>query len=72
MKYILMLFTLLFFSCGSGEINFPQFDSWDTMSTINAPAGRRNHSAITANNSLIIWGGENASEVFDTGGVYTP
>jgi hypothetical protein len=39
------------------------------MSTVNAPDGRRFHTAVWTGNSMIVWGGNNGTQV-NTGGIY--
>jgi N-acetylneuraminic acid mutarotase len=36
----------------------PSTNSWTITSTINAPAGRENHTAVWTGNEMIVWGGE--------------
>jgi N-acetylneuraminic acid mutarotase len=45
-----------YFNTG-GRYN-PGTDSWTATSTINAPAGRYDHTAIWTDNEMIVWGGE--------------
>lgn len=46
-------------------------DHWVETTTTNAPAARRQHSAIWTGTNMIVWGGENGAVLAD-GGVYTP
>ena len=45
------------FPSASGRYS-PVTDSWTALSTANAPAGRRNHTAVWTGESMVIWGGE--------------
>ena len=51
-------------------------NTWTTMSTVGAPAGRAFHTAIwnTATNRMIVWGGNTlfSSGELNTGGMYDP
>ncbi|MFN7130515.1 MAG: Kelch repeat-containing protein, partial [Myxococcales bacterium] len=49
-----------------------QFNVWSGMSPTGAPTGRMNHTAVWAGNRMVVWGGENASGVLGTGGLYDP
>ena len=65
-------------SLKTGSRYNPSTDSWTTISTTNAPAARRYHSAVWTGREMIVWGGDNG-EVFDPftsyfndGGKYNP
>src|SRR2546428_3432666 len=47
-------------------------DTWTATSTTNAPAARRNHTAVWTGTEMIVWGGENGSSFLNTGGRYNP
>ncbi|OGF65014.1 MAG: hypothetical protein A2Y62_14410, partial [Candidatus Fischerbacteria bacterium RBG_13_37_8] len=68
---------------GSGSTNYfksggrynPASDSWIATSTVNAPNGRRNHSAVWTGGEMIVWGGfyqDSSSHYVNTGGRYNP
>ena len=57
----------IFFNTG-GRYN-PSTDNWVTTSTVNAPSGRRDHTAVWSGSEMIIWGGYNGSDL-STGGRY--
>ena len=45
---------------------------WSTMSTVNAPAARSLHTAVTTGSQMIVWGGKGASSDFlGDGGIYS-
>lgn len=52
----------------------PVSNTWQPISTINAPSARRFHSAIWTGTEMIIWGGEagNSGPTFNNGGRYNP
>src|SRR5205814_8237852 len=41
-------------------------------STANAPDGRQLHTAVWTGSEMIVWGGYNGSNYFNTGGRYNP
>jgi N-acetylneuraminic acid mutarotase len=49
-------------------------DTWQAVSTINAPSGRSGHTAVWTGNEMIVWGGiDNGSGIsLNTGGRYNP
>src|SRR5207253_3025481 len=47
-------------------------DTWTPTSLINAPAARLNHTAVWTGSEMIVWGGGDGSNVFNTGGRYNP
>ena len=46
-------------------------DTW-TASTTGAPAGRYHHTAVWTGSEMIVWGGQDPSGYFHTGGRYDP
>ena len=51
----------------------PNTNQWTAISTVNAPAARRNHFAVWTGTEMIIWGGQNnQGEYFNTGARYNP
>jgi N-acetylneuraminic acid mutarotase len=46
-------------------------DTW-APSSMNAPIGRANHTAVWTGSEMIVWGGENLLAIFGTGGRYDP
>src|SRR4029077_3577878 len=48
----------------------PETDSWVATSTTNAPTPRFYHTAAWAGIEMIVWGGANDTEFFNTGGRY--
>ena len=50
----------------------PSTNSWIPTSTINAPAARTAHTAVSTGSEMIVWGGSNGFDgnVFSTGGRY--
>lgn len=64
---------------GSGAINSPPrgrydpiSDEWTTVSTLNGPSPRYQHSAVWTGALMIIWGGNNFGSYVSTGGRYDP
>ncbi len=49
----------------------PATDTWTATSTVGAPSGRMNHTAVWAGNTMVVWGGF-APGVVSTGGRYDP
>jgi N-acetylneuraminic acid mutarotase len=47
-------------------------DNWTAIATINAPNGRRLHTAMWTGSEMIVWGGTNNGTFLNTGGRYTP
>ena len=47
-------------------------DTWTATSTINAPDARESHTAVWTGSEMIVWGGDNATVVLNTGGRYDP
>jgi N-acetylneuraminic acid mutarotase len=54
----------------------PSTDTWTATSTVGAPTGRVEHSAVWTGRLMVIWGGwryeGNYPHFFDTGGRYDP
>lgn len=50
----------------------PAANSWSPMSTTGGPAARFGHDAIWAGNRMVIWGGEDGTNLFDSGARYFP
>jgi N-acetylneuraminic acid mutarotase len=48
----------------------PATDSWLPTSTTDAPAARVDHTAVWTGSSMVVWGGDDLTTVFDTGGRY--
>lgn len=62
---------------GSGGRYNPVTDSWRATTTANAPAARRNHTAVWTGSVMIVWGGcvpdfDGRCPTLKTGGVYNP
>jgi N-acetylneuraminic acid mutarotase len=49
----------------------PSTDTWTTITTSGAPAGRLSHTAVWTGSEMIVWGGYNGSYLND-GGRYNP
>jgi N-acetylneuraminic acid mutarotase len=60
-----------FLAVDTGAWYDPAADSWTPMSTTGAPAARFYHTAVWTGALMIVWGGEDAIDFFDTGGTYT-
>jgi len=52
----------------TGAAYSPATDTWETITTINAPSGRALHGAVWTGNKMLIWGGEDESGYLNTGG----
>jgi N-acetylneuraminic acid mutarotase len=50
----------------------PGTDSWTPTSTINAPTGRRRHTAVWTGSEMVVWGGYDGNSDVNTGGRYDP
>ena len=50
----------------------PAADCWTPTSTLNAPEGRFNHTAVWTGSRVIVWGGAEINLEFNTGGRYDP
>src|SRR5438045_7243360 len=55
-----------------GPVDPPTTDSWAATTTTNAPAARILHTAVWTGSEMIIWGGQDSSNFFNTGGRYNP
>src|SRR6266404_4351148 len=47
-------------------------DSWTATSTTGAPVARDRHTAVWTGSEMIVWGGNDGSSYFNTGGRYNP
>src|SRR6266581_880924 len=47
-------------------------DTWTGTSVTNAPAARDNHTAVWTGSEMIVWGGYDGTNYFNTGGKYNP
>ncbi|MEO8513766.1 MAG: T9SS type A sorting domain-containing protein [Ignavibacteria bacterium] len=57
----------------AGGVYDPVTDTWNAMTTTNAPEGRKYHTAIWTGSKMIIWGGmDSIGTVLNTGGIYDP
>jgi hypothetical protein len=56
----------------SDEANGCTDDTWTATSITNAPAGRIRHAAVWTGSEMIVWGGADSSNQFNTGGRYNP
>jgi N-acetylneuraminic acid mutarotase len=50
----------------------PSTDSWTATSTTNAPEARIDDTAVWTGSEMIIWGGDDITNVLNTGGRYNP
>ncbi len=51
----------------------PTTNSWTSTNTLNAPTGRRDHTAVWTGNEMIVWGGQDENfTLLNTGGRYNP
>jgi hypothetical protein len=51
----------------------PSTDSWTATTTVNAPSGRSQHTAVWTGSEMIVWGGLDVfGQHFNTGGRYNP
>ena len=50
----------------------PATDSWSATSTVAAPPGAWDASAVWTGSEVIVWGGQSGSQVRDTGARYDP
>jgi hypothetical protein len=58
---------------GTGGIYDPATDTWTPTSTVGAPSGRSEHTAVWTGSKMIVWGGwSGGSAVEDTGAIYEP
>ncbi len=57
----------------SGGRYDPQADSWQSISTADAPSARFRHTTIWTGHAMVVWGGEGpTTTLLDTGGRYDP
>jgi N-acetylneuraminic acid mutarotase len=60
----------------TGGIYDPQTNTWTPTSTVNAPIGRSNTTAIWTGSKMIVWGGwiwsSSNYTIYNTGGIYDP
>jgi N-acetylneuraminic acid mutarotase len=56
----------------SGGRYDPASDTWTPTSTIGAPLGRQNHTAIWTGSRMVVWGGSGSDGTLDSGGRYDP
>jgi N-acetylneuraminic acid mutarotase len=54
----------------SGAKYNPVTDTWTGLSSVNAPAGRFQHTAVWTGDTMIVWGGWNETSTFNDGGRY--
>jgi N-acetylneuraminic acid mutarotase len=47
-------------------------DTWTATTTVNAPDAREAHTAIWTGSEMIVWGGTDLANFFNTGGRYNP
>jgi N-acetylneuraminic acid mutarotase len=47
-------------------------DAWGATSTVNAPTARDSHTAVWTGSEMIVWGGADSTNTFNTGGRYSP
>ena len=47
-------------------------NSWTATSTTNAPAARGYHTAVWTGSEMIVWGGTDHNNYWNTGGRYNP
>jgi hypothetical protein len=58
---------------GTGGIYDPATETWTPTSTVGAPSGRAEHTAVWTGSKMIVWGGwPGGSTVEGTGGIYDP
>jgi N-acetylneuraminic acid mutarotase len=56
----------------SGGRYDPLTDSWSSVSTLNAPVGRVDHTAVWTGSRMIVWGGGRGGPQYNDGGRYDP
>ena len=59
------------FPVGGARYN-PATDSWISISITNSPNPRANHSAVWTGSEMIVWGGNDNGNNYNTGGRYNP
>ncbi|HJQ99924.1 MAG TPA: MopE-related protein [Candidatus Polarisedimenticolaceae bacterium] len=50
----------------------PSTDTWTSTSTVGAPSARRFHTAVWTGTEMIVWGGQELSNLVNTGARYNP
>ncbi len=58
-------------SLSSGARYDPIANNWTALSLLDAPQGRRWHSAVWTGDQMLVWGGSEYSSPLDTGGSYS-
>ena len=56
----------------NGGIYDPATDSWQPISTVNAPAARVGHAAVWTGAYLMVWGGRGTHGLLNDGAIYHP
>ncbi len=58
----------------SGGRYNPALNTWDAtaLDTTGAPTARFRHTGVWTGTRMVVWGGQNASSAFNTGGSYNP
>lgn len=59
----------------TGALYDPATNSWTTLTTVGAPAGRSEHSAVWTGTEMIVWGGRTGGtggSLLNSGGRYNP
>ncbi len=59
-----------FVNLNTGGRYTPALDAWVPTSTAGAPSERARHTAVWTGAEMIVWGGSNPSECWDSGGRY--
>ena len=54
----------------TGAMFNPSINVWSNTTTISAPIARANHTVVWTGTEMIIWGGYNGINFFNTGGRY--
>jgi N-acetylneuraminic acid mutarotase len=61
-----------FVALDTGDWYDPATDVWTPLVQTGAPTARFYHTAVWTGGEMVVWGGEDGSEFFDTGGSYIP
>ena len=56
----------------TGGTYVPITDTWTAISLDRAPQARYRHTAVWTGTQMIVWGGFDGSNYFNSGGIYTP
>lgn len=56
----------------AGRIVWESVGCWRSTSTVGAPGGRENHTAVWTGDRMIVWGGRGDGVPWGTGGLYDP